>query len=219
VTGVHPIEAESYRRLADRVDLSGLSEGCRAVVARAIHATADLDYAHTMVVTEEAVGTGVAALAGGAPVVVDVEMVRQGLSPGLRARARCGLAPAGSTGAPPPDGGPPTRSARGIRAAAAEHPDGAVVVVGCAPTALAEVVSLTRAGTLTPALVVGVPVGFVGAAEAKEALRATGCPAISNIGDKGGSALAAAIVNALARLVPDPDGGPGRSPGGGQGPR
>jgi precorrin isomerase len=75
------------------------------------------------------------------------------------------------------------------------------VVVGCAPTALDEVVRLHAAGTFRPALVIGMPVGFVGAAESKERLRASGLSAVSNIGEKGGSAVAAAALNALVRLA------------------
>ena len=189
---VHPIEAESYRILAERVDLSHLAPGPRAVVARMIHASADLEYATTTVVDDAAVAAGVAALRAGAPVVTDVEMVRHGIS---GVGAECFL-----TAAAPPGR---TRSAAGMAAAAERHPRGAVVVVGCAPTALEEVVSLCEAGRFSPALVVGMPVGFVGAAESKERLRASGLPAISNVGEKGGSAVAAAAVNAIVRLAKD----------------
>jgi precorrin isomerase len=99
-----------------------------------------------------------------------------------------------------------TRSAAGMRAAVHHHPSGAVVVVGCAPTALEEVLRLAAAGDLAPALVVGLPVGFVGAAAAKEALRVSGLAAISNVGERGGSAVAAAAVNALVRLAATPSG-------------
>src|SRR2546423_15467588 len=88
-----------------------------------------------------------------------------------------------------------------MRAAAARHPNGAIVVVGCAPTALDEALALAASGVLEPALVIGMPVGFVGAAESKARLRASGLPAISNVGEKGGSAVAAAAVNALVRLA------------------
>ena len=188
---VHPIEAESYRILAARVDLSGFGPLSAAVVARVIHASADLEYATTMVLDEVAVAAGVAALAGGAPVVVDVEMVRHGIS---GVDARCYLPPE-----PAPAGA--TRSAAGMALAAAEHPEGAVVVVGCAPTALEEVVRLYEAGRFRPALVVGMPVGFVGAAEAKARLRASGLPSVTNVGEKGGSAVGAAAANALVRLA------------------
>jgi precorrin isomerase len=187
---VHPIEAESYRILAERVDLSGFGPLGAAVVARVIHASADVEYARTMVVDEAAAEAGVTALAVGAPVVVDVEMVRHGIT---GVDARCFLpaeAPAGTT-----------RSAAGMAAAAEAHPEGAVVVVGCAPTALEEVVRLHGAGRFSPALVIGMPVGFVGAAESKERLRAGGLAAITNVGEKGGSAVAAAALNALVRLA------------------
>jgi len=192
---VHPIEAESYRILADRVDLSAFGPGAAAVVARVIHASADVEYAGTMVVDEAAVAAGVAALAAGAPVVTDVEMVAAGL-PGLPTVCYLTDADAAAGAA-----AGLTRSAAGMRVAAARHPDGAVVVVGCAPTALAEVVRLWTGANFRPALVVGLPVGFVGAAESKAALRATGMASISNVGEKGGSAVAAAAVNALARLA------------------
>lgn len=191
VTGVHPIEAESYRILGRRVDLSGWPPGPRAVVARVVHATADLDFAATMVVDEAAVEAGVRALRAGAPVVADVEMVRAGLP---SVGACCHLAEATA-------GAGLTRAAAGMRLAAARHPVGAVVVVGCAPTALVEVLRLVRSGAFAPALVVGLPVGFVGAAEAKEAARGGAVPSVTNVGDKGGSAAAAAAVNALARLA------------------
>jgi len=190
---IHPIETESYRILGTRVDLSHLDPGPRAVVERVIHASADPEYATSTVVDPAAVDTGVRALRAGAPVLCDVEMVRSGIR---GVATECLLA--GNASADP-DGA--TRAALGMRAAAAAHPTGAVVVVGCAPTALDEVLDLAGRGVFAPALVVGVPVGFVGAAAAKARLRASGLPAISNVGEKGGSAVAAAAVNALVRLA------------------
>ncbi|MGH8990745.1 MAG: precorrin-8X methylmutase, partial [Acidimicrobiia bacterium] len=87
------------------------------------------------------------------------------------------------------------------RLAAARHPEGAVFAIGCAPTALAELIRLARAGEVAPALIVGLPVGFVGAAEAKDALVRSGLVSITNRGEKGGSAAAGAAVNALVRLA------------------
>jgi precorrin-8X/cobalt-precorrin-8 methylmutase len=191
---VHPIEAESYRILAERVDLSGFGPLARAVASRMIHASADPEYAETLVTTEEHLASGITALRRGAAVVTDVEMVRHGI-PGVD--ARCYLNEV--EGQPARSGR--TRSAAAMGLAAARHPQGAVFVVGCAPTALEELVRLHATRELEPALVVGVPVGFVGAAAAKEALRASGLPAISNVGEKGGSAVAAAAVNALLRLA------------------
>jgi precorrin-8X/cobalt-precorrin-8 methylmutase len=203
MTGVHPIEAASYRILAERVDLSAWPDGPRAVVARVVHATADLEFATTMVVDEAAVAAGVAALRAGAPVVADVEMTRAALS-GIAAVCYLGEV------SPGPGDGAPTRTAAAMRLAAARHPEGAVFAVGCAPTALMELVGLAEAGAMAPALVVGLPVGFVGAAEAKEALRRSGLPAVSNLGEKGGSAAAGAAVNALWRLAQSDWAAPGQ---------
>ena len=192
VNAIHPIEAESFRILEARVDLRRFPPGAAAVVARVVHASADLEYAQTMVVDDDAVDAGIEALRAGAPVICDVEMVRHGLA---RMHAECYLADA------EPAHRDLTRSAAGMRVAAERHPAGAIFVVGCAPTALVEIVRLAAEGALTPALVIGLPVGFVGAAESKQALRDSGLPAISNIGEKGGSAVAAAALNALMRMA------------------
>ena len=186
---VHPIEAESYRLLARRVDLANYGPLGREVVARVIHASADLEYAATMVVDEDALAAGAEALRAGAPVITDVEMTRAGIT-GVDARCYLSEAMAG-------EDGERTRAAAAMRLAATRHPEGAVVVAGCAPTALQELLRTA----IRPALVVGLPVGFVGAAEAKSALRESGLPAVSNVGEKGGSAVAAAAVNALVRVA------------------
>ena len=188
---IHPIEVESHQRLAERVDLSHLAPGPRAVVARVIHATADISYADTMVVPEEAVDAAVAAIAAGAAVVTDVEMTRVGIT-GVAARCYLDAAVASVE---------LTRSAAAIGLAAARNPDGAVLVIGCAPTALFEALARAKAGSFRPAAIVALPVGFVGAAAAKEAARRSGLPVITNIGEKGGSAVAAAACNALVRLA------------------
>jgi precorrin-8X/cobalt-precorrin-8 methylmutase len=196
---IHPIETESYRILETRVDLSHLDPGPRAVVERVIHASADPEYATSTVVDAAAVDAGVGALRAGAPVVCDVEMVRSGI---LGIPAECFLADGPTT-----ERRSETRAALGMRAAATARPMGAVVVVGCAPTALEEALDLAARGVFEPALVIGMPVGFVGAAESKAHLRASGLPAISNVGEKGGSAVAAAAVNALVRLASPPSEG------------
>ncbi|MCU1462723.1 MAG: Precorrin-8X methylmutase CbiC/CobH [Acidimicrobiales bacterium] len=195
MTAIHPIELESYRILRERVDLSHLGGGAAAVVARMIHASADVEYATTTVVGEHAVDAGIAAMRAGAPVVTDVEMTRVGLSGVDR---RCFLDHVGPAGRP-------TRSAAAMRIGATEHRDGAIFVVGCAPTALIELMAVVDEGRTRPALVIGLPVGFVGAAESKELLRQSPLAsiAITNIGEKGGSAVAAAAFNAIARSARD----------------
>ena len=185
---IHPIESESYRILRDLVDLSHLEPLSRAVAERVIHASADLEYADSLVLNESVLRGGVEALRRGASIVVDVGMVAAGVTarealsfvsdPRTRGLSeRLGV----------------TRSAAGFRLAADEVGEGAVWVVGNAPTALFELLEMN----VEPALVVGLPVGFVGAAESKEVLIESGLPAVSNRGPKGGSAVAAAALNAL----------------------
>jgi precorrin-8X/cobalt-precorrin-8 methylmutase len=199
VIPVHPIEAESYRILSERVDLTRWPPCARAVVARVVHAAADVSYADTLVLDEAACRAGVVALAAGAPVVADVEMVAVATR---RAGSVClleeGRHLAARRRAVEPE---LTVSAAAMRLAARRWPHGAVVVVGNAPTALVELVGLAAAGEMAPALVIGLPVGFVGAADAKAALRASGLPSISNVGARGGCAVAAAALNALWRLA------------------
>jgi precorrin-8X/cobalt-precorrin-8 methylmutase len=195
VNEVHPIEAESYRILRSRVDLSELPPLSRAVTERIIHATADFDYITDLICDEDALATGVAALRRGAPVVADVAMVAAGITgypvickiaDSLSARL------ARTTGI--------TVSAAAVRLAFGQAGPGAIWLVGCAPTALIEIISRE----VEPALVVGVPVGFVGAAAAKQELRLSGLPALTNVSEKGGSAVAVAAFNALLRVVKPP---------------
>lgn len=192
---VHPIEEASYRIMAERVDLSAWEAGDRDVVARMIHATADESFAGTARIGEQAVEAAVAALAAGAPVVCDARMVVAGIPSVADAVCLLGEVPE----APPGD----TRSAAAIRLAAERYPDGALWVIGNAPTALFALLELHDTGTVQPAAVVGLPVGYVGAAESKDALWAGRLRpvAITNTGVRGGSPAAAAAVNALARLA------------------
>lgn len=185
---VHPIEAESYRILRELVDLSHLESLSRAVAERVIHASADPEYAESLALNEAALRAGVEALRRGAPVVPDVGMVAAGIT---AREALCFVSDPRAKELAEEVG--ITRSAAGFRLAAKEAGEGAVWVVGNAPTALFELLELD----VRPALVVGLPVGFVGAAESKEALLESGLPAVANHGPKGGSAVAAAAVNAL----------------------
>jgi cobalt-precorrin 5A hydrolase/precorrin-3B C17-methyltransferase len=191
---VHPIETESYRILREALDLSALPPLSRAVAERIVHATADVDIAATLVLEEAALTAGCAALSAGRPVVVDSRMVAAGIT---SRPVLCAL----DLDAPGPEEGDGTRSARAMRRAGGIVGPGAVWVVGCAPTALVEVV----ASAPEPALVIGLPVGFVGAAESKEALAGSALRALTNRGPKGGSAAAAAALNAL--LYAEPPGG------------
>jgi precorrin-8X/cobalt-precorrin-8 methylmutase len=194
----HPIEAESYSIMASRVDLSGWAEGARQVVARMIHATADESFAESARIGPDAVGSAVRALRRGAPVVCDSKMVAAGVPQvASMTNVLCYL-----DRVPPPPL-PGTRTAAAIALAAREHPDGVIWVIGNAPTALARLVGLHEAGALRPAVVIGLPVGYVGAAEAKDQLWTSNLRnlSITNRGPRGGSPVAAAALNALARLA------------------
>ncbi len=182
-TTVHPIEQESFAILRSRIDLAHLPPLTRAVVERVVHSSADLSYVDDLVLDEDALQRGLAALQAGARVVTDVQMVAAGIT---TVDTVCRVREAAATETL-------TRSAAAIRLAYAEVGPGAVWVVGCAPTALFEIVE----GDYAPALVIGLPVGFVGAAESKQALRESSLPAVSNVSEKGGSAVAAAALNAL----------------------
>jgi precorrin-8X/cobalt-precorrin-8 methylmutase len=191
---VHPIEAESYRILRARVDLSHLPPLTRAVTERVVHASADLEYADTLVADEAALRAGREALLAGAPVLCDTRMVAGGIT---RREATVPLLDPRAAQLASREG--ITRTAAAMRLAVQETGAGAVWAVGNAPTALFE---LLERPPRDPALIVGLPVGFVGAAEAKAALAASGLPCVANRGEKGGSAVAAAAVNAL--LYGDP---------------
>ncbi len=185
---VHPIETESYRIMRELVALSHLGPRSRAVAERVIHASADLEYADSLVLDEETLVRGLEALRAGAPIVADVGMVAAGIT---SRETLCFISDTRTKKIS--EDSDITRSAAGLRLAAAEVGDGAVWAVGNAPTALFELL----ASDVEPALVIGLPVGFVGAAESKEKLMESGLPAIANRGRKGGSAVAAAALNAL----------------------
>ncbi|HEY2304143.1 MAG TPA: precorrin-8X methylmutase [Acidimicrobiales bacterium] len=198
---IHPIEMESYRILYGRVNLDAWPPGQRDVVARMIHATADESFATTIRIGGAAVAAAVTAVRSGAAVVCDSNMVVAGIPAVARATCFLDQVPAAASG--------DTRSAAAIRAGAERHPVGAVWVIGNAPTALRQLLRLHAGGLVAPAAVIGVPVGYVGAAEAKAALWDSRLQAvtITNTGERGGSPAAAAALNAINRLA-RPRGGP-----------
>jgi precorrin-8X/cobalt-precorrin-8 methylmutase len=194
----HPIEVESYRIMRYRADFAHFPPLTRAVVERIVHTTADPTWTGDVVADEAALEAGRDALLSDAALVTDVRMVAAGVT----ARdAHIALDYAGTTELAARTG--LTRSAAGIRCAAQAHPHGAVWAIGNAPTALDELMRLAAQDLVQPALVIGVPVGFVGAVDAKAALRRSGLPAVSTMTERGGAAIAAAAVNALLYFDPD----------------
>jgi len=191
---VHPIERESYRIMRAMIDTSALPRHSRDVAERIVHTTADPAWLDDLVLDEAALSRAAKALSEGAPLITDVQMVAAGIT----AREAVCFLNSGRVNVPSGK----TRAAAGIVHAATLYPDGAVWVVGNAPTALAELLMLAAKGEVEPELVIGLPVGFVGAAESKRALRESGLPQLSNVSARGGAGVAAAAVNAL--LYGDP---------------
>jgi len=196
VTTSDPAEAESYRILRSRLDLSGLPQLSRAVTEHVIHATADFDYVTDLVCDETALAAGLGALRRAAPAVADGPTVASGIT-GYPVICTAG----DSLAARLARTANISVSAAAVRLAFSAAGPGAVWLVGSAPAALWEIM----AREVEPALVIGVPVGFAGAAEAKDTLRRSGLPSLSNISEKGGPAVAVAAFEALLRLARDPE--------------
>ena len=196
------IEDKSFSIITEEFGEHAFSAGQFAVVRRVIHASADFELGRSMVFHPQAVESGIRAMRAGRAIVADVQMVQAGVSkpriakyggdvhvhisdPDVVAEARRLNT---------------TRAIVSVRKACALHED-AIFAVGNAPTALLELIRLIREGSARPSLVIGVPVGFVSAAEAKEELLELDIPFITNRGRKGGSPAAVAAVNALSILA------------------
>ncbi|MFN9646350.1 MAG: precorrin-8X methylmutase [Cyanobacteriota bacterium] len=197
----HPIFSESVRRIRSWLGETGLSGLERDVLERLVHSGGDLSLAPALRFSAGACALGARALACGAPILTDTAMAAAAVRP--MARRTFGNAVASVLDwAPPlaPAGG--TRAAAGMAIALERHP-GAVVLIGSAPTALELLLERVAAGggdnLPPPALVIGMPVGFVGVLESKRHLAASGLPQIRLEGSRGGAGLVAATVNALLR--------------------
>ncbi len=172
----------------------------KAVVKRIVHACGDPAVAGLVRFSHSAVDSGLRAIAGKRPIFTDVRMVAVGISRQLAVRVGCPVHCALDSldGASPGDGA--TRAATAIRLLGKKL-DGSIVAVGNAPTALLALLELIDSRLATPALVVGMPVGFVNAAESKQELVKRAVPSVTVEGTRGGSAMAVAAVNALLRIA------------------
>ena len=196
-----PIEIyrRSFAAVRVEADLDGLSPAMEEVAVRLVHACGMSEIMADLAFSDGAAEAGRRALAAGAPILVDGEMLRAGIAKQRLPADNMVLCTLHR-----PETPDLAKKAGTTRAAAAvelwrRHLDGAVVAIGNAPTALFRLLELLAEGAGPPALVAGFPVGFVGAAESKEALisAAGAVPYITLRGRRGGSALAAATVNAL----------------------
>lgn len=198
------IEKRSFQIIDKEAGQHGWSCAEWQVVRRAIHTSADFEYASSMVLSDGVIEQAVKALQDGAGIVTDTTMALSGISKARLApfgcRVACHVADPDVAELAAKEG--VTRSIAAMRKAVA-NPANRIFVIGNAPTALFELLRLMQGGQANPALIIGLPVGFVGAEESKNALADAKheVPFITNIGRKGGSNVAAAVVNALAILA------------------
>ena len=193
--------AQIYQRSFDIIrsetDFSKLPVDAEPIATRIIHACGMPEIAVDLRISPDFVSSSKAALAAGKPILVDVEMVRHGIID-HKDRILCTLNDPRAREIGLATGN--TRSAAAVELWR-EHLDGAIAVIGNAPTALFALLEMIDAGAAKPAAIVGFPVGFVGAVESKEELHAhpRGIPYATLLGRRGGSAMAASVVNALTR--------------------
>ncbi len=199
------IESRSFEIIETLLSGKGLHGPEKEVVKRAVHATADPDFADTIVFSKGSLSSGVCAVASSCNIITDVNMLRAGITKNRPGGVEAMCFVSDDDVKESARGSGITRSAAAMsKAAKLGLIDGSIVAIGNAPTALFEVIRLVQGGA-RPALIVGVPVGFVGAAESKEELeKIREVPFITNRGVKGGTPVAAAIVNALIKLANKP---------------
>lgn len=202
ITDPKKIEKESFRIIDGYLPKPAFTRPQRDVIKRIVHASADFNYIKEVKFHPCAIEAGLAAIRKGKNIIIDANMGAAGINKNLvskfgarvlcfiddkdiiRQSAKLKI----------------TRSILAMRKAA-KSMDGAIVAIGNAPTALFELCDLVKKGKVKPALIVGVPVGFVGAVESKKELRSLKVPYITNKSRKGGSSIAAACVNALLKIT------------------
>jgi len=192
------IETRSFEIITEELGHLNLSPELAPIMKRVVHTTADFDYARITEIQSGAVSSAVAALVAGCKIYSDTRMIIAGVSKPMLKKLNCELytyVDDAEVAAQSKEKGL-TRSILGIEKAV-EDPDTKIFVIGNAPTALVRLGELILEGKVRPALVIGVPVGFVGASESKEFIKKTGVPYIVTNGRKGGSTVAVAILNAL----------------------
>ena len=195
------IEAERFRIIERELGPTAFSAEEFAVVRRTIHATGDFSFAENLRFHPQAVAAGLAAIRAGKNILVDVNMAASGISANLLARfggrVICRVAEPETAALAKASGS--TRSDAAIARSAGDNIG--IVAVGNAPTALLKAMALISQGLFVPDLVIGVPVGFVNAAESKALLAEQRYPFITALGRKGGTPVAVAAINALLRLA------------------
>ncbi len=199
------IEDASMQMIEDEIGPHQYNEKEWPIVRRVIHSTADFDFAgkNKIIFHKDAIESAMSALRNGCSIIVDVNGVIGGLNKqnpkDFGNNIVCNISNPEIMELAKKEG--KTRSQVSMRAATSDI-DGGIVAIGNAPTALMEIIKMVKEGIVKPALIIGIPVGFICAAESKEELsKLEGAPFITNIGRKGGSSSASAIVNAIFKLI------------------
>jgi len=197
------IENRSMEIIAPHLEGLGLDEAATKVYSRLIHASGDVGYAPLIRMHPQAIAAAQAALQSGCDIYTDVEMVRTGINKRKLAQfggeVFCQVAEPEIAAVAKTAG--ITRSMAAMRAFGKKL-EGQIIAIGNAPTALFEVLRMVEEEQLRPACIIGIPVGFVGAADSKQALaEQQAVPYITVEGTKGGSPIAAAAVNAIMYLL------------------
>ncbi|MBT3592119.1 MAG: precorrin-8X methylmutase [Candidatus Nitrosopelagicus sp.] len=198
------IEDESMQIIESEIGSHSYNETEWPIVRRIIHSTADFDFAgeNRLLFHKDAISNGINALKNGCSIVADVNgvigLMNKQNPKDFGNNLICNISDPVLMKSAKKAG--KTRAQMSMRVAEKEI-NGGIVVVGNAPTALLEVMEMFREGLVKPALVVGIPVGFVSAVESKDELSKMDMPFITNIGRKGGSPCASAIINALYKLL------------------
>ena len=192
------IEKESFSIVEALINMEKFPKDQRPVIQRVVHATGDLTVAGTMIFSDGVLPVAWDAVYSGADIITDVEMVRIGINKKRLSRTRnsiyCAIGEEQIAQNAKNNG---TTRAREAFHYLKDKIDGGIVVVGNAPTALFTLLEMVDNKKVHPRLVIGLPVGFVGAAESKDALAQSSIPHITNYGTRGGSPMAIATMNAL----------------------
>ena len=195
------IYRQSFATIRAEADLSGLPEDVSRVVVRMIHACGQVDLVPDVAFSRGVVSRARAALDAGAPVLCDARMVASGITRARLPRDNEVVCTLGDPQVPALAADLATTRTAAALELWRDRLDGAVVAIGNAPTALFHLLEMVEAGGPRPAAVLGIPVGFIGAAESKEALAASDLEHLVVRGRRGGSAITAAAVNAIASTV------------------
>ena len=206
-TPEHPIFLESVKYIRSKLGNTGLDQVQQSILERIIHSSGDFSLESYLRFSHHACEIGINALQNGAKILTDTYMAEAAISPmakrTINTEIKCilGMAPKSI------DSTLTTRSAIGMRNTWLDFEEkenllnAPLVVIGSSPTALISLLDLVESGYVTPSLIIGMPVGFIGVSESKRRLLNSECSYIVLEGSKGGASLAAAATNALLRAA------------------